>query len=48
MAKDKKNIDKLKTDKSVKTLPTKDMGNVKGGNGKKRWWSKGCGGIIPQ
>jgi hypothetical protein len=48
MAKDKDSgIDKLKKDKDLKPLPKKEMTKFTGGK-KKRRWSKGCGGILPQ
>ena len=51
MAKDKNSgIDKLKKDKGLKKLNGKDMADRKGGQNKKRWWSKksSCGDITPQ
>ncbi len=48
MGKDKNSaIDKLKKGKNLKPLPKKEMTKLTGGRGKKRRWSKGCGGIIP-
>ena len=48
MGKDKNSaIEKLKKGKGIKSLPKKEMKKLAGGRGKKRRWSKGCGGILP-
>jgi hypothetical protein len=51
MAKDKNSgIDKLKKEKGLKKLNSKEMADRKGGQKKSRWWSKksSCGDITPQ
>lgn len=46
MGKAKKNLDDLKKD--LKEVKKSDMKNIIGGKKKKRKWTFGCGGILPQ
>lgn len=44
MGRSKKNLDDIKKD--IESIKKEDMKKIVGG--KKKSWSKGCGGIVPQ
>lgn len=47
MGKAKKNLDELKKD--LKEVKKTDLKKIIGGKkDKKKWWTNGCGGILPQ